>query len=71
MSTPVIFNNKWLPLRLIAPQLIITLVFFIWPATIFQSSQLEDPFGMSREFVGFENFSNLFEDIYPDSTSIR
>lgn len=66
MSTPVIFNNKWLPLGLIAPQLIITLVFFIWPAAqaIFQSSQLEDPFGMSREFVGFENFSNLFEDIY-------
>lgn len=70
MSSPVIFNNKWLPACLIAPQLVITLVFFIWPAgqAIFQSAQLEDAFGMSREFVGLENFQTLLSDpLYLDS----
>lgn len=66
MSSPVVFKNKWLPVALIAPQLLITLVFFIWPAgqAIFQSSQLEDAFGMSREFVGLENFEKLLNDPY-------
>ncbi|MGR5443398.1 sn-glycerol-3-phosphate ABC transporter permease UgpA [Vibrio jasicida] len=70
MSSPVVFKHKWLPVALIAPQLVITLVFFIWPAgqAIFQSSQLEDPFGMSREFVGLENFEKLIHDpLYLDS----
>ncbi|EEZ87483.1 conserved hypothetical protein [Vibrio harveyi 1DA3] len=70
MSSPVVFNHKWLPVALIAPQLVITLVFFIWPAgqAIFQSSQLEDAFGMSREFVGLENFEKLIHDpLYLDS----
>lgn len=70
MSSPAIFNNKWLPACLIAPQLVITLVFFIWPAgqAIFQSAQLEDAFGMSREFVGLENFQTLLSDpLYLDS----
>ncbi|MEL7327523.1 MAG: sn-glycerol-3-phosphate ABC transporter permease UgpA [Pseudomonadota bacterium] len=70
MSSPVVFKNKWLPVALIAPQLLITLVFFIWPAgqAIFQSSQLEDAFGMSREFVGLENFEKLIHDpLYLDS----
>lgn len=70
MSSPVVFKHKWLPVALIAPQLLITLVFFIWPAgqAIFQSSQLEDAFGMNREFVGLENFEKLFADpLYLDS----
>ncbi|WP_100754098.1 sn-glycerol-3-phosphate ABC transporter permease UgpA [Vibrio salilacus] len=70
MSSPVVFKHKWLPVALIAPQLLITLVFFIWPAgqAIFQSSQLEDAFGMSREFVGLENFERLIHDpLYLDS----
>lgn len=70
MSSPVVFKHKWLPVALIAPQLVITLVFFIWPAgqAVFQSSQLEDAFGMSRQFVGLENFVRLFQDpLYLDS----
>lgn len=70
MSSSVVFKHKWLPVALIAPQLVITLVFFIWPAgqAIFQSSQLEDAFGMSREFVGLENFEKLIHDpLYLDS----
>lgn len=64
MSSNVVFKNKWLPIALITPQLLITFIFFIWPAgqAIFQSFQLEDPFGFSREFVGLENFIYLFND---------
>lgn len=47
-----------------APQVIITLVFFIWPASqaIYQSFLIEDAFGISTEFVWFENFSYLATD---------
>lgn len=62
----VYFRHKWLPYALLAPQLIITLIFFIWPAmqAVFQSTQIEDAFGLATEFVGFENFSRLFADPY-------
>ncbi|RKF20232.1 sn-glycerol-3-phosphate ABC transporter permease UgpA [Alginatibacterium sediminis] len=58
------FGHKWLPIGLLAPQLVITLVFFIWPAAqaLFQSLQMEDAFGLSTEFVGMENFVSLFMD---------
>lgn len=51
---------------LVAPQVLVTLVFFLWPAgeAILQSTQLPDPFGLSTEFVGSENFSYLFGDRY-------
>lgn len=66
----VTFKNRWLPMALMAPQLIITLVFFIWPAgqAIYQSTMLEDAFGLSMEFVGLENFTRLFGDtLYSES----
>ncbi|MBT3358159.1 MAG: sn-glycerol-3-phosphate ABC transporter permease UgpA [Rhodospirillales bacterium] len=64
MEKRVVFNNKVLPYLLIAPQIIVTLVFFIWPASqaLFQSMLIEDPFGISTQFVWFENFVDLFED---------
>lgn len=42
----------------------IVLVFFFWPAgqALYQSFLTEDPFGMSREFVGLLNFERLFAD---------
>ncbi len=60
----VIFQGRALPYFLILPQLVITLVFFIWPATqaLYQSVLLEDPFGLSSSFVWFENFEDLFAD---------
>src|ERR687894_2350904 len=41
----------------------ITFVFFYWPASqaVRQSFLLEDAFGLSSEFVGFENYRALFE----------
>ncbi len=55
---------RWLPWFLILPQLIVILIFFYWPAVqaMVQSFQLEDMFGLSREWVGFENFEVLFAD---------
>lgn len=73
MEKRVIFKNKVLPYVLVAPQIVITLVFFIWPAlmAIYQSVQQEDPFGLSTEFVGMENFSYIFTDpIYLNSIKV-
>ena len=70
MEKRVVFKNKVLPYLLLAPQIIITLVFFIWPATqaIYQSVLQEDAFGLSRIFVGLDNFKDIFTDrIYYNS----
>jgi sn-glycerol 3-phosphate transport system permease protein len=55
------FNGFWLPLLLLLPQLVITFVFFLWPASqaIYQSVLLEDAFGLSSRFVGLANFKAL------------
>ena len=60
----VLFRSWWLPWVLVAPQMAIVLVFFFWPAgqALFQSVLREDAFGTSREFVGLENFRQLFND---------
>lgn len=55
---------------LIAPQLLIIGIFFFWPAgqAVLQSFQMEDAFGMSTEWVGLDNFRQLFADpTYLDS----
>jgi sn-glycerol 3-phosphate transport system permease protein len=64
MEKKVRFKSRWLPWVLLAPQLAIVLVFFFWPAgqALYQSVLQEDVFGMSREFVGMQNFSRLFND---------
>lgn len=64
MEKKVRFKSHWLPWVLIAPQLTIVLVFFFWPAgqALYQSVLEEDAFGMSRQFVGMQNFSRLFND---------
>jgi sn-glycerol 3-phosphate transport system permease protein len=64
MHKRVIFQNRSLPYLLVAPQLAITLVFFIWPASqaLFQSVLIEDAFGLSTRFVWFENFERLLTD---------
>ena len=64
MEKRVTFSHKSLPYLLVAPQIIITIVFFIWPASqaLYQSVLLEDAFGLSRQFVWFRNFEQLFGD---------
>jgi len=64
MLKRVHYKSSALPYLLVMPQIIITLVFFIWPASqaLYQSVLIEDAFGLSSEFVWFENFAALFED---------
>ena len=64
MEKRVLFRSAWLPWLLLAPQLIVISVFFFWPAAqaLLQSFQLQDAFGLSREWVGLENFRHLFND---------
>ena len=64
MEKRVVFKHKFLPYLLVAPQIAITLVFFIWPASqaVFQSVLQEDPFGLSSIFVGLSNFVDIFTD---------
>ena len=73
MEKRVVFKNKILPYFLVAPQIIITLVFFIWPAfmALYQSVQQEDAFGLSTVFVGLDNFKYIFTDpIYLNSIKV-
>ena len=62
MQKRVIFQNLWLPYLLVLPQIIITLVFFIWPSwqALTSSLYIEDAFGFSKQFVWFQNYSELF-----------
>ena len=73
MEKRVVFKNKILPYFLVAPQIIITLVFFIWPAfmALYQSVLQEDPFGLSTVFIGLDNFKYIFTDpIYLNSIKV-
>lgn len=58
------FKSAWLPYALVAPQILVTLLFFFWPAAqaLYQSVLLQDAFGASSQFVWFDNFKDLFND---------
>ncbi|MEP3244278.1 MAG: sn-glycerol-3-phosphate ABC transporter permease UgpA [Sneathiella sp.] len=64
MLKRVHFQPSVLPYLLVAPQILVTVIFFIWPASqaLYQSLLVEDAFGLSSEFVWFQNFEELFED---------
>lgn len=69
------FSNSWLPYALLAPQIIITLIFFVWPASqaLMQSAYRQgDAFGVRPPtFVGFHNFTQLFDDaLYLNSLKV-
>jgi sn-glycerol 3-phosphate transport system permease protein len=48
---------------LLLPQLCIIGAFFYWPAynAVASSFYLQDPFGFSAQYVGFENYTQLFD----------
>jgi len=66
MEKRVTFNGWLIPLSLVLPQLVISIVFFFYPAAqaIRQSLYLPDPFGLSAQFVGLANFEFLLTDQY-------
>ncbi|PMH44472.1 glycerol-3-phosphate transporter permease [Vibrio sp. 10N.286.49.B3] len=57
------FFHSPLPYFFLAPQIIIIAIFFIYPAlqAFYLSFRLEDPWGLSSTFVGFENYLMLWE----------
>ena len=70
MERRTVFPGRVLPLLLVAPQLLLTAVFFLWPAAqaAWSSTQRQDAFGLRSVFVGAENFADLFGDpLYRDS----
>lgn len=54
----VSFGHSFYPYLLLAPQLIIVIVFFYWPAAeaVRSSFYLEDPFGFGSTWVGTDNY---------------
>jgi sn-glycerol 3-phosphate transport system permease protein len=73
MIKRVTFDGKLLPYLLLAPQVAVTLAFFIWPSgqALWQSVILEDAFGGNTRFVGFANFARLLgDDGYWDSVRL-
>lgn len=64
MEKRVLFRSAWLPWVLMLPQLVIIGVFFFWPAAqaVLQSFQVQDAFGLSTEWVGLQNFVQLWND---------
>ena len=73
MEKRVVFKHRLLPYLLLTPQIVITLVFFIWPASqaVYQSVLQEDAFGLASKFVGLENFIYIFTDsVYLHSVTV-
>ena len=64
MEKRVVFTSKWLPYALVAPQIAVTLVFFFWPAAqaVYYSFLVQDPFGLSTQWVWFQNYQELLRD---------
>ena len=61
------FEHSAIPYMFIAPQIIIIVIFFLWPAAqaIYQSFLLEDAFGLSSQFVWFRNYlDTIFSDAW-------
>jgi sn-glycerol 3-phosphate transport system permease protein len=70
MERRTLFGHRLLPMLLVAPQFILTVFFFLWPAgqAIWSSMTRQDPFGLHTTFVGLDNFADLFSDpLYRDS----
>ena len=62
MEKRAIFGSRMLPYLLLGPQLLVTLVFFYWPASqaVWQSFLLQDAFGLRTDFIWLENYRDLF-----------
>ncbi|MFA1624121.1 carbohydrate ABC transporter permease [Rhizobium mongolense] len=59
-----LFSNRWLPVLLVAPFMLLIAVFFYAPVfqAFYWSFFLEQPFGGGSIFVGWENFARVLSD---------
>jgi sn-glycerol 3-phosphate transport system permease protein len=64
MERKVVYPQQLLPYLLLFPQVAIVLVFFYWPSAqaLWMSTLLQDPLGLSVQFVGLENFQTVLAD---------
>ena len=64
MERRAYYNNGVLPWLLIAPQLLLVLVFFYWPTSqaLYWAFTLEQPWGGGNSWAGFNNFLSIFRD---------
>jgi sn-glycerol 3-phosphate transport system permease protein len=64
MDNRAIFARPWIGAALVVPQVLLVFTFFYWPAgeALFWSVTLEPPFGGGNQFVGWQNFSQVFQD---------
>ena len=70
MERRTIFGGWALPAAFVLPQLLLTIFFFLWPAgqAIYGSLTRQDAFGLKTQFIGLENFVDLFTDpLYVES----
>jgi sn-glycerol 3-phosphate transport system permease protein len=58
------YKNPVLPWLLLAPQLLLVLVFFYWPTSqaLFWAFTLEQPWGGGNTWAGLDNFLSIFRD---------
>lgn len=63
-SQSSLFGHRWLPLLLVAPFMLLIVLFFYVPVfqAFYWSFFLEQPFGGTSEFVGFQNFARVLAD---------
>ena len=64
MEKRAIFGGIMLPALLLGPQLLVTIVFFYWPASqaVWQSFLLQDAFGLRTDFVWLDNYKDLLRN---------
>ena len=62
MDKRAYFRHPILPYLLVLPQLVVTAIFFLWPAgeALKGSFFRGDAFGLHHRFVWFDNFKELF-----------
>ncbi|MFD1254509.1 sn-glycerol-3-phosphate transport system permease protein UgpA [Devosia equisanguinis] len=73
MERSAYYRNRVLPWLLLAPQLILVLVFFYWPTSqaLYWAFTLEQPWGGGNSWVGLQNFISIFGDKSYWSTVLR
>jgi sn-glycerol 3-phosphate transport system permease protein len=58
------FENRWIGIALIVPQILLIFTFFYWPAAqaVYWAFTLEQPWGGGNTWVGFANFAAILAD---------
>ncbi|MEJ0013998.1 MAG: sugar ABC transporter permease [Bauldia sp.] len=60
----VYFENRWIGIAFVVPQVLLIFTFFYWPAAqaVYWAFTLEQPWGGGNTWVGFNNFAAILRD---------